>query len=86
MRSGVYVIVEDVVGVDAGQGQTFRRELAARYEASVVVRRLCWWLDIMWGVSGCLVGGGLIAVLYVVPSENRAYTLGKIVNVTSLHT
>lgn len=83
VRSGVYVIAEDVIGVDGGRGQTFRRELAARYEASAMVRRLCWWLDIIWGVSGCLVGGGLLAVLYAVPNENVAYTLGKILHITS---
>lgn len=77
VRSGVYLLAEDVVGVDGGQGQTFRRELAARYEASLMVRRLCWRLDMMWGVSGCIVGGGLIALIYAVPNENVGYVLGK---------
>lgn len=77
VRGGVYVITEDIIAVDGGQGETFRRELAARYDASVAVRKLCWTLDLMWGISGCLVGGGLLAILYAVPNENVAYTLGK---------
>lgn len=76
-RSGVYLLAEDIVGVDGGQGQTFRRELAARYEASETVRNLCWRLDIMWGISGIIVGGGIIAILYAVPSANLAFILGE---------
>lgn len=81
-RGGVFVIAEDIIVVDAGEGESFRRELAARYDASVTVRKLCWTLDLMWGISGCLVGGGLIAILYVVPNENVAYTLGKTTNLS----
>lgn len=76
-RSGVYLLAEDIVGVDGGQGQTFRRELATRYEASLTVRKLCWRLDMMWGISGIIVGGGIIALIYAVPDENVAYVLGK---------
>lgn len=75
-RSGVYLLAEDIVGVDGGQGQTFRRELAARYEASAAIRTLCWRLDMLWGISGVIVGGGLIALIYAVPSANVGYVLG----------
>lgn len=84
-RSGVYLLAEDIVGVDGGQGQTFRRELAARYEASSTVRRLCWLLDILWGVTGCIVGGGLIALIYAVPNENVAYVLGEHFSIVRSH-
>lgn len=77
VRSGVYVLAEDIIAVDAGQGQTYRRQLSARYGASRVVRSLCWEMDLIWGSTGSFVGVGTIVALFVVPNENTAFVLGK---------
>lgn len=77
IRSGVYVIVEDIIAVDAGQGQTFRRELQDRYLASKTVQSLCLSLDFIWGISGTIVGIGAAVALFVVPNENVAFILGE---------
>lgn len=77
IRSGVYVIAEDIIAVDAGQGQTFRRQLQDRYLASVTVQSLCRRLDYIWGISGTIVGIGAAVALFIVPNENVAFNLGK---------
>jgi len=56
LRSGVYVIIEDVVAVDGKQGQAFRQAWSDRYEASPVFRAHLRHMDILWGGSGlCIV-------------------------------
>lgn len=77
VRSGVYVLAEDIIAVDAGQGQTFREQLQDRYLASKTVQGLCRELDLFWGFSGTAVGAGAIVALFVVPNANVAFILGE---------
>lgn len=77
IRSGVYILAEDIIAVDAGQGQAFRRQLKNRYEASRTVKAICHEMDLIWGSLGTVVGIGAIVALFVVPNENVAFILGS---------
>lgn len=77
IRSGVYIMAEDIIAVDAGQGREFRKQLQDRYLASRTLQNLCWELDLLWGVTGTVVGTGTIVALFKVPDENVAFLLGK---------
>lgn len=77
IRSGVYILAEDIIAVDADQGKTFRRQLQDRYLASKTVQKLCREMDLLWGFSGTIVGAGSIVSLFVVPNKNVAFILGR---------
>lgn len=78
VRSGVYSIVEDIMAVDANEGQEYRRQLEKRYQASATVRRLCWVMDLIWGVTGVAAGAVAIGLLYGLDSANVGYILGEL--------
>lgn len=77
LKPAVYVIAEDVVAVDAKQGDVFRAQWKARYESSQPFRNLLTRLDLLWGVSGTLVGGGIIAVIFAVKQTDVGWAVGK---------
>lgn len=76
VRSGVYILAEDIIAVDASQGQIYRQQLENRYWASKTVQSLCQEMDYFWGICGTVVGVGTIVTLFVVPSKNVAFILG----------
>ncbi len=63
VRPAVYMIAENVVAVDAKQGDIFRAACNARYESSPEFRRLLSQLDFLWGISGVLVAGAIIGTI-----------------------
>ncbi|CAD6567259.1 MAG: hypothetical protein ASARMPREDX12_000163 [Alectoria sarmentosa] len=69
MRPAVYVIGEDVVAVDGEQGDVFRAQWNARYESSAPFRTLLARQDWLWGVSGVLVAGAIIGVIFGVKQD-----------------
>ncbi|KAL9618466.1 MAG: hypothetical protein Q9160_006844 [Pyrenula sp. 1 TL-2023] len=75
-RSGVYIIVEDVVAVDGGQGIEFRRLLDARYRWSEDIRRLTNNLDLYWGLSGLLLATLLTAAIFTIPNHDAVFVIG----------
>lgn len=70
-----YTIVEDVVAVDGGGLLEFRQAWRSRYEASRVMRKLMRDIALLWGISGVLVGGALIAIAWTT-AEDVGYGLG----------
>lgn len=74
----MYVIVEDVVAVDAKQGDVFRAQWNARYESSAPFRTLLARLDWMWGVSGVVVAGAVIGVIFGVKQDSVGWAVGEI--------
>lgn len=76
-RPGLYTIVEDIVAVDGGQGQEFRKIWNDRYIASYEIRVLLGRLDYIWGVSGILLAGALIGVIWGVDDVDIGYALGE---------
>jgi hypothetical protein len=77
VRSGVYAIAEDIVAVDGGQGQTYRRQLEARYLYSEVIRSVCFRLDLIWGVSGIAAAGLTLGLMFGLDNADVGYGLGK---------
>lgn len=77
VRSGVLAIAEDIVAVDAKQGTEFRRLLMARYDASPPIQRLCFKLDLMWGILGLCVVAAVFAVAFGVHNSSYGYGLGR---------
>ncbi|KIA75488.1 hypothetical protein HK57_00037 [Aspergillus ustus] len=79
VRPGVYTIVEDVVAVDCGQGQEYRRLFDARYCSSRPVRVLLERLDLAWGLSGALVASLLVALVSTLPNTDAVFLIGWLV-------
>lgn len=74
------MLVEDVVAVDGGGGEVFRKQLTERYEASPILRRAMVRLNWFWGVGSCVVAGGTIGIVYGLRNTNVGFALGKLVN------
>jgi len=77
MRPLTYTIIEDVVAVDGGAGRSYRLRLAARYAASATFRRLIAELNYFWCVGALLDGVATIIAIWVIPSQEVAYGVGK---------
>lgn len=77
LRPAVYVIVEDVVAVDGQQGDVFRARWNARYESSAPLRTLLARMDWLWGVSGVVVAGAVIGVIFGVKQDAVGWAVGK---------
>lgn len=73
----VLTAVEDVVGVDGGGARPFRRRLLERYKASKAFRRLIAELNWFWGIGSVISGAGTLAAVWVIPSQEIAYGVGK---------
>ena len=76
LKPASYVIAEDIVAVDAKQGDVFRAQFKARYESSPPIRTLLARLDLLWGVTGTLVAGGIIAVIFAVEQTDVGWAVG----------
>ncbi|PLB45540.1 hypothetical protein P170DRAFT_512214 [Aspergillus steynii IBT 23096] len=79
VRPGVYTIVEDVLAVDGGQGEEYRRLLDARYCSSKAIRVLLARLDLAWGLSGAIVATGLITLIGTLSSRDTVFLIGWLV-------
>ncbi|GKZ28423.1 hypothetical protein AbraIFM66950_007091 [Aspergillus brasiliensis] len=79
VRPGVYTIVEDVLAVDGGQGEEYRRLLDARYRSSKAIRVLLARLDLAWGLSGAMVATGLITLIMTLSSRDTVFLIGWLV-------
>ncbi|KAL4877343.1 hypothetical protein BJY04DRAFT_230640 [Aspergillus karnatakaensis] len=79
VRPGVYTIVEDVLAVDGGQGEEYRRLLDARYCSSRGIRVLLARLDLAWGLSGAIVATGLITLIATLASRDTVFLIGWLV-------
>lgn len=77
VRGGAYVLAEDVVAVDGQQGVAYRKALDKRYMASQAVRTLCFRLDLLWGLSGVIVGAINIAAMFTIAEANVAFIIGE---------
>lgn len=77
-RPACYTIAEDVVAVDAKQGDVFRAVWNARYEASPPFRQLLARMDWLWGISGVAVGAGCIATTFAVEETTIGWAVCKL--------
>ncbi|KAK5163965.1 uncharacterized protein LTR77_010361 [Saxophila tyrrhenica] len=76
LRPGSYVIVEDVVAVDGGQGQGFRRAWNERYEASRAMRTHLRKMDLMWAGSGMVLVAVVVGVVFGAEEREVGYAVG----------
>ncbi|KAL4755806.1 uncharacterized protein BDW70DRAFT_167838 [Aspergillus foveolatus] len=76
VRPGVYTIIEDVLAVDGGQGQEYRRLLDAQYCCSKPIRVLLERLDLAWGLSGAVVATVLITLIATLSSRDTVFLIG----------
>ncbi|KAJ9605439.1 hypothetical protein H2200_010096 [Cladophialophora chaetospira] len=74
-KPGVFVVVEDIVAVDGGGGEEFRRAWSARYEASKTFRRMLVQLNWFWGVGSVAVAIVTTVVVYVVNDLNVVFAI-----------
>ncbi|KIW94733.1 uncharacterized protein Z519_04710 [Cladophialophora bantiana CBS 173.52] len=76
-KPGVFVVMEDIVAVDGGGGEGFRRALRARYEASETFRRMLEELNWFWGLGSVVVATVTTIVVYVVKDLNVVFAIGQ---------
>lgn len=79
-KPGVFVVMEDIVAVDGAGGETFRRSLRDRYEASEVFRRMLTQLNWFWGIGSVVVAIVTTVVVFVVSDLNVVFAIGKSTN------
>ena len=70
MRSGCFVIAEDIVAVEANGGTELRRQLCARYDASRLIQVVCSKLDALWGFTGLVMSICVLVLIFVIPGRN----------------
>ena len=75
-RPGTFVIVEDVVAVDGGQGRAWRSAWSARYEASPALRSLLRRLDMLWGTTGLVVVAVVWGLAFGLKNKEIGYAVG----------
>lgn len=80
VRSGVLAIAEDIVAVDGKQGTEFRKVLMARYDSSPPIQRLCFKLDLLWGIGGMCVFAAVCGVAFGVDDSSVGWGLGEPLN------
>lgn len=76
---GVLVLMEDIVAVDGGGGQSFREALKKRYEASSHFRKMVAQLNWFWGAGSLAVAVGVTVICYTVEDLNVVFALGKLI-------
>ncbi|TVY93603.1 hypothetical protein LAWI1_G002476 [Lachnellula willkommii] len=77
MKPGIFVLIEDIVGVDGGGGPEFRNALVARYESSITFRRLVAQMNWFWGIGSMIVAGGTTVIVYIIEDLNVVFALGR---------
>ncbi|KAJ6126370.1 hypothetical protein N7523_001982 [Penicillium sp. IBT 18751x] len=73
--TALYVLIEDVVAVDGGGGQTYRYALRTRYLSSPYFRRMLFEVNCFWSGGSIVFAVAITTVIFTV-SEPVAYTLG----------
>ncbi|QGA14289.1 hypothetical protein EYB26_001942 [Talaromyces marneffei] len=75
MPTALYVLVEDIVAVDGGGGQSFRYALRKRYLSSPYFRRMLFEMNCFWAGGSLITAAAITAIIFTTPI-NVAYTLG----------
>ncbi|KAI1942741.1 hypothetical protein LOZ66_001147 [Ophidiomyces ophidiicola] len=75
MPTALYVLVEDIVAVDGGGGQKYRRALRDRYLASPYFRQMLFEMNCFWG-GGSIIWASITTSLIFTTPRDVAYILG----------
>ncbi|EFE29893.1 uncharacterized protein ARB_03234 [Trichophyton benhamiae CBS 112371] len=73
MPTALYVLIEDVVAVDGGGGQVYRRAIRDRYLSSPYFRQMLFEMNCFWG-GGSVVFAAVITALVFTTPRDVAYT------------
>lgn len=74
MPTALYVLVEDIVAVDGGGGQSFRYALRKRYLSSPYFRRMLFEMNCFWAGGSLIAAAAITAIIFTTPI-NVAYTV-----------
>lgn len=74
MPTALYVLIEDVVAVDGGGGQVYRRALRDRYLSSPYFRQMLFEMNCFWG-GGSVIFAAIITALIFTTPRDVAYTV-----------
>lgn len=77
VRPACYTIIEDICAVDGGEGTRFRQAFDQRYNASSPIRRLLLHMDLIWGISGTIVGAVLLGLIWGLDNVDVSFALGE---------
>lgn len=69
MPTALYVLVEDIVAVDGGGGQIYRRALRDRYLASPPFRQMLWEMNCFWGGGSIIFAVITTALVFTLPHD-----------------
>jgi hypothetical protein len=75
MPTALYVFIEDIVAVDGGGGQKYRRALRDRYLASPYFRQMLFEMNCFWA-GGAIVWATITTVIIFTTPRDVAYTVG----------
>jgi len=75
MPTALYVFIEDIVAVDGGGGQKYRRALRDRYLASPYFRQMLFEMNCFWA-GGAIVWATVITIIIFTTPRDVAYTVG----------
>ncbi|OJD16799.1 hypothetical protein AJ78_03042 [Emergomyces pasteurianus Ep9510] len=75
MPTALYVLIEDIVGVDGAGGQKYRRALRNRYLASPYFRQMLFEMNCFWG-GGSILFATLSTILIFTTPRDVAYVIG----------
>ncbi|KAK2807997.1 hypothetical protein FQN50_005079 [Emmonsiellopsis sp. PD_5] len=75
MPTALYVLIEDIVAVDGGGGQKYRRALRDRYLASPYFRQMLFEMNCFWG-GGSIIFAVITTILIFTTPRDVAYTIG----------
>lgn len=74
---GVFTLMEDIVAVDGGGHQEFRKALVARYNASPQFRKMLAQLNWFWAIGSLVIALVTTIICYVIDDLNVVFALGK---------
>lgn len=75
--SGAAVVAEDIVAVDGNRGREFRVAWQARIAASPTAAITLARMDWIWGISGLVYGGVLVAIVFSVQNPEIGFAISK---------
>lgn len=74
MPTALYVLIEDIVAVDGGGGQKYRRALRDRYLASPYFRQMLFEMNCFWG-GGSIIAAAIATALVFTLERDAAYVV-----------
>ncbi|KAH0372481.1 hypothetical protein KCU65_g1219, partial [Aureobasidium melanogenum] len=73
------VVAEDIVAVDGNRKSEFRTAWQARLAASPIAAATAIRLEWIWGISGLVFGGAIMAIIFTLESQETAFAISFVV-------